>query len=159
MEFSNSGANKSETKRSHQPDAKHILDPKRVLQILEWRRKILAFIETMMETGITLEQLKTGEGLICRRDYDCIVQERHLTKLCGYPPCSETLTREWKQRYHVSLRDKRIYDVEVRKLYCSPTCMDTSSKYRNENLPEEPVWMTIGKIDIDPNFETQMSNP
>lgn len=133
------------------------MDPRRVLLILEWRRKILSFVESMMEADISPEEFKTGEGLICQKDYDCIVQERFLTKVCGYPLCATKLTKEWKQRFHVSLKDKRIYDVEVRKLYCSAKCMDISVKYRNEKLPEEPIWMSLDNIKIETNSEIQKS--
>lgn len=142
-----------------EPDPRHLLDPRRVLEILKWRRKILGFVESMMEAEIKENDFRSGEGLICQRDYDCIVQERYLTKLCGYPLCSNKLTKEWKQRFHVSLKDRRIYDVEVRKLYCSAKCMDISVNYKKDNLPEEPIWMNLDNLHIDPNFETQKSNP
>lgn len=141
------------------PQLKKLLDPKRVLQILEWRRKILLFVETMMEEDISLDQLQAGESLICQRDYDCIVQERYLSQLCGYPICSNRLTKVWKQRYHVSLRDKRVYDVDVRKLYCSVKCMDASLSYKEKNLAEEPIWMQVQNLKLDTNFEIRPSNP
>lgn len=129
------------------------IDTKRVLQILECKRRILNFVESMLEPDLTLDDLKLGQELICKVDYDSIVQERYILKLCGYPLCSNTLTREWKQRYHVSLRDKRIYDVEIRKLFCSVRCMDASIKYRDDNISEQPIWMRLDDIQVGPNFE------
>lgn len=127
---------------SHEPDlVKRPIDPKRVLKILEFKRKIVDFVESMLEADIPLDKLKLGEELICRRDYDDVVQERFILKLCGYPLCSNKLTKEWKQKYHVSLSDKRVYDVDERKLFCSVLCMDTSRSYRDENLAELPIWL------------------
>jgi len=139
-------------------EIKKPIDPKRVLQVLEFMRKSLSFVESMLEPEITEQQLRSGEEFICQRDYDSIVQERFLQKLCGYPICSNNLTKEWKQRYHVSLRDKRIYDVEVRKLYCSTRCMDSSNKYRNERIPDRPIWMRLEEVDVDFSSETPTAN-
>lgn len=146
---------KEPSKDDHEPDIKRPIDPKRVLQILECRRRVLAFVESMMEPEISIEELRSGEELLCQQDYECIVQERYLQKICGYPLCSNEITKEWKQRYHVSLRDKRIYDVEVRKLYCSVKCMDTSIKYRDDNLPEQPIWMRLDDMKVGPNIDIQ----
>lgn len=140
------------------PGLKKPIDPSRVLQILECRRKVLNFVESMLEPEIKIEELKIGEEFICQRDYDSIVQERCILKLCGYPLCSNKLVKEWKQKYHVSLRDKRIYDVNIRKLYCSVRCMDTSIEYRDQHLPEQPMWLRLDDIQIGPSFEIQTSN-
>lgn len=146
---------KEQEQDAHGPEMKKPVDPRRVLQILECRRKILNFVESMLEPEVTIDELKIGEEFICRSDYDSIVQERYILKICGYPLCSNNLTREWKQRYHVSLKDKRIYDVEVRKLYCSVRCMDISIKYRNENLPEQPIWMRLDDMRMGPKIDIQ----
>lgn len=144
-------------------DMKKLLDPRRVLIILEYRRKILEFVESMLEDDITWEQIQEGENLICQRDYDCIVQERYIQKLCGYPICSNRLTQQWNQKYHICLRTQKIYDVEVRKLYCSVKCLDKSTQYRNSKLKEQPIWMKLDNIKLDPEtrprFEKPMSSP
>lgn len=127
-------------------------DATNALLILECRRRIMNFVESMLEPDITSEQLRAGEEFLCRSDYDSIAQERYILKLCGYPLCSNELIKEWKQRYHLSLRDKRIYDVEIRKLYCSVRCMDASIKYRDENLPEQPIWLRLDEVKIGPNL-------
>lgn len=150
-ETTNDGSKASPKANVQDPGYKRPIDPKRVLQILECKRKVLDFVESMLEPEVSLEQLKAGEELICRLDYDSISQERHILKICGYPLCSNKITKEWKQRYHVSLKDKRIYDVEVRKLFCSVRCMDTSLKYRNEHVPEQPIWMRLDDIQMGPS--------
>lgn len=134
------------------------VDPKRVLKILEYRRQILAFVESMLEPEISPTELQAGQELLCQADYDSIVQERYILKLCGYPLCSNHLTRVWKQKFHVSLKEKRIFNVEIRKLYCSARCMDDSIKYRDDNLPKQPIWMRLNNIEMDPNFEIQPSS-
>lgn len=125
----------------HNPELKRPVDPNRVLQILAFKRKVLDFVESMLEADISIEKLKSGEEIICRRDYDDVVEERFILKLCGYPLCSKRLTKEWNQAYQISLSDRRVYDVKERKLFCSVSCMDTSRRYRDENLPELPVWL------------------
>lgn len=152
-------AKEEEEEEKHGPELKKPIDPKRVLQILECKRKIMNFVESMLEPEISLLELEAGEEFLCKRDYDSIVQERYILKLCGYPLCSNPLTREWKQKFHVSLKDKRIYNIEIRKLYCSVRCMDTSQAYRDSKLPEQPIWMRLDNVNITPNFEIQTSNP
>lgn len=137
---------------NHDADIKRPIDPQRVLRILEYRRKTLSFVESMLKPDIHTDDLRLGENFICQSDYDNVVQERFILKLCGYPLCPNKLTKEWKQKYHVSLRDKRIYDVEVRKLYCSVRCMDVSTQYRENNLPEQPIWMRPGDNTLDLNL-------
>lgn len=112
------------------------ISPKRVLKILEYRRKVVDFVESMLESDIEPEQLEAGEKLICQADFNDIVQERYILRICGFPLCSNKLTREWHQRYKLSLRDRKIYDVEVRKLYCSVACMERSIRYRDTKLPQ-----------------------
>ena len=143
-----SDRNKEQHEAPDEP-IKRPIDPKRVLQILECRRKIMAFVESMLEAEITQDKLKSGEELICRGDYDSIVQERYILKICGYPLCSNKLVKEWKQRYHISLREKRVFDVEQRKLFCSVICMDQSTEYRDKNLSEQPIWIRLDNLKID----------
>lgn len=140
-------------------DFKRLLDPRRVLIILEYRRKIMDFVESMLDNEVSLESLKSGESLICQRDYDCIVQERYIQKLCGYPICSNKLTQTWNQKYHICLRTKKVYDVEVRKLYCSIRCLLKSEQYKKTNLNEQPIWMNIENIKLAPNFEKPKPSP
>lgn len=142
-----------------EPEIKRPIDPKRVLQILECRRRTLKFVESMLEPNLTIDDLKVGEEFLCKADYDCIVHERSILKLCGYPPCSNALTREWKQQFHISWRNKQIYDVEVRKLYCSVKCMNNSIDYNNEHMPDQPIWMRAGESSSSANSETLPSNP
>lgn len=133
------------------PSMRKPLDPRRVLQILECKRKVMNFVELMLEDTITMEALKSGESLISKLDYDSIVQERYILKICGYPLCSNKLIKEWKQRYHISMRDKRIYNVEIRKLFCSVKCMDSSTNYRNEFIPDQPLWMRLDNLKLGPD--------
>lgn len=153
------GRKDDEEEENQETDLKKPVDPKRVLKILEYRRRILAFVESMLEPEITPNELQAGEEILCQADYDSIVQERYILKICGYPLCSNQLERIWKQKFHVSLRDKRIYDVEIRKLYCSVKCMNSSANYRDSKLPQQPIWMRIDDAKIDPNFEIRTSNP
>lgn len=144
-------------------DMKKLLDPRRVLIILEYRRKILEFVESMLDENITWDLVEQGEDFICQRDYDCIVQERYIQKMCGFPICSNKLTQQWNQKYHICLRTQKIYDVEVRKLYCSIKCLDKSVQYRDTKLREQPIWMKLDNIRLDPQnqpkFERPMPNP
>lgn len=143
-----------------EPSERVTIDPETISKVKAHRRRALNFVESMLESGLTIDNLKSGEGIICQADYDDLTQERWVLNLCGYVPCSNEITRVWKQKYHVSLRTKQVFDVEVRKLYCSNECMRRSLKYRNENLPERPVWMKLyDDLKVGSNSGTRTSNP
>lgn len=119
---------------------KELIDPRRVLQILECKRRILEFVESMLDNNIDERQLRSGLNLISHSDWDDIIQERYLLRICGFPLCSKSLTKDWKQKFHISFKDKKIYDTEERKLYCSISCMKQSNVYKKEKVPTEPIW-------------------
>lgn len=135
------GEHKPNSKQNEGPAMKRPIDPRRVLQILEIKRRVSSFVESMLEPNVSMSELRMGEEIICKRDYDSIVQEREILKICGYPLCPNKLIKEWKQRYQICLRDQRVHDVEVRKLYCSIKCMDASTLYRDQHIPDQPIWM------------------
>lgn len=127
-------------------------------QILNCKRKVVSFVESMLEPVITIDQLMAGCEIICQRDFDDINNERFLVNLCGYPPCPNKITKEWKQQYHISLKERRVFNVEQRKLFCSTKCFDLSTKFKQDNLHEQPMWMRLDDIKVGPNFEIQTSN-
>lgn len=69
-----------------------------------------------------------------------VIEERAITKICGYVLCQKPLAAITNQRYHISLRDKKVYDITKRKNFCSSGCFGASN-YLLEQMLESPLWL------------------
>jgi hypothetical protein len=50
--------------------------------------------------------------------YEDVTDERFCVRLCGYPLCSTELQSVPAQRYKISTRDNKVYDISERKVRC-----------------------------------------
>lgn len=48
--------------------------------------------------------------------YADVVEERNIEHLCGYPLCSTPMKNISQQKYHVSVKNKQVYDLTERKV-------------------------------------------
>eukprot|EP00795_Rhopilema_esculentum_P010446 gene10446-19152_t len=80
--------------------------------------------------------------------YSDIVEERSISKQCGYPLCSNALSKVPRQKFHISMERKQIYDITERKCYCSSQCYK-NSKYVASQIPSSPLWLRKDKIEIE----------
>ena len=48
--------------------------------------------------------------------YSDVVEERNIGHLCGYPVCGNALGEQPQQKYHVSLAQKKVFDLTERKV-------------------------------------------
>ncbi len=48
--------------------------------------------------------------------YADVVEERNIEHLCGYPLCRGHIRSFTTQKYHVSVKDKQVYDLTERKV-------------------------------------------
>ena len=73
----------------------------------------------------------------------------YILGLCGYPLCDKPRQEvKHKGRYHISLKDKKVYDLQERNLFCSDTCFRASDFYKSQ-LNSAPLWLR----------ESEMSDP
>ncbi len=76
--------------------------------------------------------------------YDDIVTERSIVQTCGYPLCASPLTPQQQRRhaakYHISLAQKKVFDLTERRKFCSNFCFQASNFYR-EQLETAPLWL------------------
>lgn len=49
--------------------------------------------------------------------YQDIVEERAITKICGYPLCGMKLPDMPKKQYYISTKQNKVYDITDRKVY------------------------------------------
>jgi len=97
-------------------------------------------VEKLIETTPSEEYLKDALPCITSSQYSDIVIERAIAKLCGYPLCSNTLTAVPDQKYHISLKNKTVYDISERKNFCSNKCY-SASEHLQTQIPSESVWL------------------
>ncbi|XP_062469149.1 putative RNA polymerase II subunit B1 CTD phosphatase RPAP2 isoform X1 [Pezoporus occidentalis] len=107
---------------------------------IEFEKKALNIVEQLLEENITEEFLLNCGKYITPSHYKDIVDERSIVKLCGYPLCQNKLENVLKQKYRISTKTNRVYDITERKCFCSNFCYK-ASKYFEAQISQSPVWM------------------
>ncbi|VVB15209.1 unnamed protein product [Arabis nemorensis] len=89
-------------------------------------------LQLAMLDGITdQKQLIAARKLMSRLDYEDVVTERTIAKLCGYPLCRTSLPSEVSRRgkYRISLKEHRVYDLQETRKFCSADCLISSRAF------------------------------
>ncbi|KFP85710.1 Putative RNA polymerase II subunit B1 CTD phosphatase RPAP2, partial [Acanthisitta chloris] len=107
---------------------------------IECEKKALSVVEQLLEEDITEEFLLNSGKFITPSHYKDIVDERSIIKLCGYPLCHHKLENVPKQKYKISTKTNRVYDITERKCFCSNFCY-RASKYFEAQISRSPIWM------------------
>ena len=132
-------ASKDNKESKAQVKAKQIIEHRRCCEALAQR-----VVEEFLEDNVTERDLIEKSRYIDRLRYADVVEERsEVQRVCGYPLCNGALGPITHQKYHISLADKKVYDITQRKRYCSERCYLASSWYEKE-LSEAPVWARKG---------------
>lgn len=107
---------------------------------IEFERKALRIVEQLLEENITEESLKECGKFITPAHYSDVVDERSIIKLCGYPLCQKKLGIVPKQKYKISTKTNKVYDITERKCFCSNFCYK-ASKFFEAQISKTPVWV------------------
>ncbi|XP_076340654.1 uncharacterized protein LOC143241061 isoform X2 [Tachypleus tridentatus] len=113
----------------------------------EHRKNVLKVVQDALEGTVSEEWLIGVANFINQEEYDDITEERSLTKVCGYPLCKNQLGKLPSQKYHISLKTKKVYDITERKQFCSNQCFK-ASKYFKQQLSTSPVWLRENEKEI-----------
>ncbi|XP_053070402.1 putative RNA polymerase II subunit B1 CTD phosphatase RPAP2 isoform X1 [Acinonyx jubatus] len=117
---------------------------------IEFERKALHIVEQLLEEDITEEFLRECGKFITPAHYSDVVDERSIIKLCGYPLCQKKLGIVPKQKYKISTKTNKVYDITERKCFCSNFCYK-ASKFFEAQIPKTPVWVREEeRADLDP---------
>ncbi|XP_012873806.1 PREDICTED: putative RNA polymerase II subunit B1 CTD phosphatase RPAP2 isoform X1 [Dipodomys ordii] len=117
---------------------------------IEFERKALRIVEQLLEENITEEFLKECGKFITPAHYSDIVDERSIIKLCGYPLCQKKLGTVPKQKYKISTKTNKVYDITERKSFCSNFCYK-ASKIFEAQISNTPVW--VREEERHPDFQ------
>ncbi|XP_066232893.1 putative RNA polymerase II subunit B1 CTD phosphatase RPAP2 isoform X1 [Saccopteryx leptura] len=107
---------------------------------IEFERKALHIVEQLLEENITEEFLRECGKFITPGHYSDVVDERSIIKLCGYPLCHKKLGIVPKQKYKISTKTNKVYDITERKCFCSNFCYK-ASKWFEAQIPKAPLWV------------------
>ncbi|XP_014442087.1 putative RNA polymerase II subunit B1 CTD phosphatase RPAP2 isoform X2 [Tupaia chinensis] len=107
---------------------------------IEFERKALRIVEQLLEEDITEEFLIECGKFITPAHYSDVVDERSIIKLCGYPLCQKKLGVVPRQKYKISTKTNKVYDITERKAFCSNFCY-RASKFFEAQIPKTPIWV------------------
>jgi hypothetical protein len=96
----------------------------------EWLRDAVCLSGSYNEIPINIKKnLLFQCRLLHPGYYQDATEERTCDELCGYPLCDAALGEKAKttKKYHISARDKRVYDLTERKNFCSDLCFKASN--------------------------------
>ncbi|CAH2311538.1 RNA polymerase II subunit B1 CTD phosphatase RPAP2 [Pelobates cultripes] len=106
---------------------------------IEREKKALQIVERLLEDDVTEDFLLDCAIFISPAHYKDAVEERFIVKLCGYPICKNKLEKVLKQKYWISTKSNKVYDITERKCFCSNFCF-RASKYYEAQIPQSPIW-------------------
>ncbi|XP_071947811.1 putative RNA polymerase II subunit B1 CTD phosphatase rpap2 [Antedon mediterranea] len=109
-------------------------------QKLELEEKSHTIVERLLECQIEEEFLINCAKFILPDHYKDVVEERAITKQCGYPMCDNVLGQTPKKQYHISMKTNKVYDITDRKCFCSNDCYKASQYYASQ-ISTVPLWM------------------
>ncbi|XP_067120769.1 putative RNA polymerase II subunit B1 CTD phosphatase RPAP2 isoform X2 [Centruroides vittatus] len=85
----------------------------------ECKRKALEIVEQMIDNPISEDWFLKACKDIHRNDYEDIIVERFISKLCGYPLCLNSVSNVPRQKYAISTKTNKVYDITERKVSIS----------------------------------------
>uniref|UniRef100_A0A1A7WV64 RNA polymerase II subunit B1 CTD phosphatase RPAP2 homolog n=1 Tax=Iconisemion striatum TaxID=60296 RepID=A0A1A7WV64_9TELE len=107
---------------------------------LELEKRALKVVEGLLEDNVPEDFLVDCAKFITPANYRDAVEERCLAKLCGYPLCSNKLGKIPTQRYKISTKTNRVYDITERKCFCSNICYKASKEFELQ-ISKTPLWL------------------
>ncbi|KAM4721585.1 putative RNA polymerase II subunit B1 CTD phosphatase RPAP2 [Rhinophrynus dorsalis] len=111
---------------------------------IESEKRALQIVERLLEDDVTEDFLLDCCRFISPAHYKDTVEERFIIRSCGYPICNKKLENVPKQKYRISTKTNKVYDITERKCFCSNFCF-RASKYYEAQIPNSPVWMREGE--------------
>ncbi|XP_043248667.1 putative RNA polymerase II subunit B1 CTD phosphatase RPAP2 [Colletes gigas] len=102
--------------------------------------KALTIVEQLLEPNIDSQWLLYNLRYINKNHMEDVIEERSIIKLCGYVLCSNALTTVIDQKYHISTRKNKVYDITRRKNFCTSRCYGACN-YLLEQMLTSPLWL------------------
>ncbi|CAD0195772.1 unnamed protein product [Chrysodeixis includens] len=122
-----------------------------ILKKRECNSKAQQIVESLLEKGVTEPYFLQSLPAINQSHFDDIIEERSIIQLCGYPICTKSLSVKDipKQKYRISLKTNKVYDITARKNFCSNSCYN-AAMYVKKQMLTSPLWFR--EYEVIPQF-------
>nr|CAH7741528.1 unnamed protein product [Callosobruchus chinensis] len=117
---------------------------------VECDRRAQKIVEFSIEGKLIPEIFTKCLPYINRSHYQDIVEERAITKLCGYSVCGRRIPDMPKKQYFISMKNNKVYDITDRKNYCSNFCYKASLHIKKQ-IDDSPLWLR--QLDDIPEYQ------
>lgn len=107
----------------------------------ECNAKAQTIVESLLEKCISEENFLQCLPDINQSHFEDVIEERAIIQMCGYPLCQNTLSTKDipKQKYRISMKTNKVYDITARKSFCSNGCYQ-SAMYIKKQMLTSPLW-------------------
>ncbi|XP_030766179.1 putative RNA polymerase II subunit B1 CTD phosphatase RPAP2 [Sitophilus oryzae] len=112
--------------------------------------RAMKIVEFSIEGKLRPEVFKKCLPFINQLHYQDIVEERAITKLCGYSLCGKRIPDMPKKQYFISTKSNKVYDITERKNFCSNFCYKASLHIKKQ-IDNSPLWLR--KLEEIPEYK------
>ncbi|XP_028136309.1 RNA polymerase II subunit B1 CTD phosphatase Rpap2 [Diabrotica virgifera virgifera] len=116
----------------------------------ECETRAFKIVEFSIEGKLRPEIFTRCLPYINQSHYQDIVEERAITKLCGYSVCGRKIPEMPKKQFYISTKHNKVYDITDRKNYCSNFCYKASIHIKKQ-IDDSPLWLR--KLDSIPEYQ------
>ncbi|CAK1548040.1 unnamed protein product [Leptosia nina] len=122
-----------------------------IIKKRECNAKAQQIVESLLEKCISENDLLQCLPDINQSHFEDIIEERSIVHLCGYPLCQNAVFEKDipKQKYRISTKTNKVYDITARKSFCSNMCYK-SAMYVKKQMLTSPLWFR--EYEIVPTF-------
>lgn len=113
------------------------------------KRETVRLIDSLLEGKSDADSLRKYVSLLSKNDYNDLNTERSLAHICGYPLCDNKLSprvTNSRQLFKIDLKERKVFRMEERALFCSVTCLE-SSNFLRQQLSDEALWIRFNDKD------------
>lgn len=102
--------------------------------------RAMKIVEFSIEGKLRPEVFTRCLPFINQSHYQDIVEERAISKLCGYSVCGKRIPDMPKKQYFISTKSNKVYDITERKNFCSNFCYKASLHIKKQ-IDNSPLWL------------------
>ncbi|XP_035526306.1 putative RNA polymerase II subunit B1 CTD phosphatase rpap2 [Morone saxatilis] len=107
---------------------------------LDLETRAAKVVERLLEDCVAEDFLVDCARFINLANYKDAIEERFIAKMCGYPICPNKLDKIPTQRYKISTKTNKVYDITERKCFCSNFCYKASKEFELQ-ISNTPLWL------------------
>ncbi|XP_060810127.1 putative RNA polymerase II subunit B1 CTD phosphatase RPAP2 [Amyelois transitella] len=103
--------------------------------------KAQTIVESLLEKVVSESYFLQCLPDINQSHFEDVIEERAIIHLCGYPLCQTALSEKDipKQKYRISMKTNKVYDITARKSFCSNSCYRAATFVKKQMLTS-PLW-------------------